>query len=403
VSENAVTPGHAKQPDDVVILSGARTPVSRFAGALAGVTATELGAVAICAAVERAGVNADDIAEVLMGQVVSAGSGQAPARQAGMAAGLPAAVGATTLSKMCASGLKAVMLAAQAIRAADADLLVAGGMENMSAVPFILPWARRGSRLGNKPVVDALIQDGLRCSLQGWMMGEAAEFISAEYGLTREELDEFALLSHRKAVAAMDAGKFTAEIVPVPVKARDGTTSVVKQDEAPRRETSLPALAKLPPAFVDDGIVTAGNSPGGDDGAAALVEIVRGLATSDQTTATAVALSETLGKTPVEANDSPGFISNRILCPMVNEAVCALVEGVGTPEAIDAVMKLGINHPMGPLEQCDLVGIDVLLHVMEVLHRDLGEDKSRPCPLLRKMVAAGRLGRKTGRGFCEYA
>ena len=134
-----------------------------------------------------------------------------------------------------------------------------------------------------------------------------------------------------------------------------------------------------------------------------LVEIVRGLATSDQTTATAVALSEALGKTLVETNDSPGFISNRILCPMLNEAIYALMEGVGTPEAIDAVMKLGMNHPMGPLELCDLVGIDVLLHVMEVLHRDLGEDKYRPCPLLRKMVAAGRLGRKTGRGFHEYA
>ncbi len=133
-----------------------------------------------------------------------------------------------------------------------------------------------------------------------------------------------------------------------------------------------------------------------------LVEIVRGLATSDQTTATAVALSEALGKTLVETNDSPGFISNRILCPMLNEAIYALMEGVGTPEAIDAVMKLGMNHPMGPLELCDLVGIDVLLHVMEVLHRDLGEDKYRLCPLLRKMVAAGRLGRKTGRGFYEY-
>ncbi len=239
--------GRAKHPDDVVILSGARTPVGRFAGALAGVSATELGAAALRAAVERARVNADDIAEVLMGQVVSAGSGQAPARQAGMAAGLPAAVGATTLSKMCASGLKAVMLAAQAIRAADADLLVAGGMENMSAVPFILPWARRGSRFGNEHVVDALIHDGLRCSLQGWMMGEAAEFIAAEYGLTQEELNEFALRSHQKALAAVDAGKFAAEIVPVEVKARDGTTAIIEIDEGPRRETSLAALAKLQP------------------------------------------------------------------------------------------------------------------------------------------------------------
>jgi acetyl-CoA C-acetyltransferase len=148
---------------------------------------------------------------------------------------------------MCASGLKAVMLAAQAIRAADADLLVAGGMENMSAVPFILPWARRGSRFGNEHVVDALIHDGLRCSLQGWMMGEAAEFIAAEYGLTREELDEFALRSHQKALAAVDAGKFAAEIVPVEVKARDGTTAIIEIDEGPRRETSLAALAKLQP------------------------------------------------------------------------------------------------------------------------------------------------------------
>ncbi len=262
---------HVQKPDDVVILSSMRTPVGRFEGALADVSAIELGAVAIRAAVERAGVKPDDIAEVLMGQVISTGSGQAPARQAALAAGLPAGVGATTLSKMCASGLKAVMLAAQAIRAADADLLVAGGMESMSSAPYILPWARRGSRFGNAHVVDSLVHDGLRCSVEGWMMSDAAEFIASEYGLTRLELDQFALGSHQKAVAAMDAGKFAAEIVPVAVKAPDGKTTIVKSDEGPRRDTSLVALAKLQPAVVDDGIVTPGNSPGLNDGAAALV------------------------------------------------------------------------------------------------------------------------------------
>lgn len=264
-------PYYAGKPDDVVILSGTRTPVGRFQGSLADVSVIELGGIAIRAAVERAGVKPEDIAEVLMGQVISTGSGQAPARQAALAAGLPAGVGATTLSKMCASGLKAVMLAAQAIRAADANLLVAGGMESMSSAPYILPWGRRGLRVGDARVLDSLVHDGLRCSVEGWMMGDAAEFIASEYGLTRLHLDQFALESHQKAVAAMDAGKFDTEIIPVEIKASDGTSTIVKNDEDPRRDTSLGALAKLQPTFVDDGIVTAGNSPGLNDGAAALV------------------------------------------------------------------------------------------------------------------------------------
>jgi acetyl-CoA C-acetyltransferase len=239
-------------------------------GALSSVTAPQLGAVAIRAAVERASLEPAQIDEVIMGQVIAAGSGQAPARQAGIRAGLPPEVGAYSLNKACGSGLKAVMSAAQAIRAGDAELLVAGGMESMSRAPYLLPKARQGLRYGHQTMLDAVIYDGLWCSLEEWMMGDAAEWIADEYEVTREAMDRFALESHQKAVAAIDAGKFTAEIVPVVVEQR-GKTVTVAVDEAPRRDTSLEALARLPAAFQKDGKVTAGNAPGLNDGAAALV------------------------------------------------------------------------------------------------------------------------------------
>ncbi len=255
----------------VVITSAVRTPIARFQGALAGFPAPELGALVIGEAVRRSAIDPARVDEVLMGDVVQAGQGQAPARQAAIKAGLPPTVGATTINKICGSGMKTVMMAAQAIVAGDGDIFVAGGMENMTRGPYLLPKAREGYRLGNGVLVDAMVRDGLWCSFQDQHMGNSAEWIAREYGLTREELDEYALGSHRKAVAAIEAGKFEAEIAPVEVPQRKGPPLVFDTDECPRNDTSMEALAQLRPAFEKDGIVTAGNSPGITDGAAALV------------------------------------------------------------------------------------------------------------------------------------
>jgi len=227
--------------------------------------------VVIREAVRRASIDPTRIDEVLMGNVVQAGQGQAPARQAAIKAGLPPTVGATTINKICGSGLKSVMMAAQAIMVDDADILVAGGMENMTLGPYLLPKARRGYRLGNGTIVDATVCDGLWCPFEDQHMGNAAEWIAGEYGLTREELDEYALGSHRKAVSAIQAGRFKAEIVPVEVSQRKGPPVVFDTDESPRVDTCMEALARLRPAFKEGGMVTAGNSPGITDGAAAVV------------------------------------------------------------------------------------------------------------------------------------
>ncbi len=253
------------------ILSAVRTPMGRFRGQLSSVPAPRLGAVVVREAVQRAGIpDPAEIAEVIMGNVVTAGEGQNPARQAAIFAGLPPTVGAFTVNKVCGSGLKSVMLAAQAVRAGDGDLFVAGGMENMSATPFLV-YGRLGElRFGHAELKDALLYDGLWCPFEDWAMGDAAEFIAREYEVTREAMDRFALESHQKAIAAMDGGKFRAEIVPVTVQTRKGEV-VVDTDETPRRDTSLEALAKLRPAFQPEGRVTAGNAPGLNDGASAVV------------------------------------------------------------------------------------------------------------------------------------
>ena len=254
-----------------LILSAVRTPIGKFLSSLSSLSATQLGALAVRAAVERAGLNGGaDFDEVIMGNVGSAGVGQAPARQAGIFAGLDPSVGATTVNKVCGSGLKAVMLAAQAIKAGDGQLYVAGGMESMSRAPYLVD-ARGGLRYGNQKLIDALQHDGLWDPFEQWIMGDAAEFIAEEYEVTRYAMDEFALGSHKKALVAIDAGKFKAEIVPVEVKDKKGKVTLVDTDESPRRDTSLEMLAKLPPAFKPDGKVTAGNAPGLNDGAAALV------------------------------------------------------------------------------------------------------------------------------------
>jgi acetyl-CoA C-acetyltransferase len=253
-----------------VIVAATRTPIGRFLGAYTTLTAPQLGAIVVREAVRRAGVEAGVIDEVVMGQVVQGGAGQAPARQAAIHAGLPGTIPAMTINKVCGSGLKAVMLAAQAIKAGDAQCIVAGGMESMSAVPFYLYGIRDGVKFGNQNLVDGVIHDGLWCAFGNCHMGSHAEYTATKAGVSREEQDQFALASHQKAVAAMDAGKFKAEIVPVEIPGKKGPT-VVDTDEPPRRETTLEALAKLRPAFVKDGTVTAGNAPGLNDGAAALV------------------------------------------------------------------------------------------------------------------------------------
>ncbi len=258
--------------NEAVILSAARTPMGRFQGALSPITAPELGAAAIRAAVERAGIeNLEEIGEVLMGNVVSAGLGQAPARQAAIYAGIPPTVGATTINKVCGSGLKAGMFAVQAIRVGDAELLVAGGMESMSKAPFLIR-ARGGElRYGHEQLTDALLLDGLWDPFEDWVMGMSAEYIADQYGVTREEMDQWAYDSHAKAVAAMDSGKFDSEVTPLEIPGRKGKVSVVDKDETPRRDTSLEKLSALQPAFTKDGKVTAGNAPGLNDGAAAVV------------------------------------------------------------------------------------------------------------------------------------
>ncbi len=256
---------------EVVIVGAARTPVGRFQGALSEVPAAELGAVAIEAAMARAGVEAGLVDEVLMGNVLPAGQGQAPARQAGIKAGLPDSVGATTINKICGSGLKAVMMAAQAIRAGDGQVFVAGGMENMNLAPYYLTRGRFGYRMGNAEIVDGMIHDGLWCAFEKHHMGNSAEWIAREYEVTRQAQDEFALASHAKAVAAMDSGRFREEIVAVPLPQKKGQPVVFDSDETPRRDSSLEALAKLRPAFQKDGTVTAGNAPPISDGAAAVV------------------------------------------------------------------------------------------------------------------------------------
>jgi len=256
---------------EAVILSAARTPIGKFQGTLSSIPATQLGAIAVKAAVARAGINPTDIEEVIMGNVVQAGEGQAPARQSGILGGIPATVSASTINKVCGSGLKAAMISAQAIRAGDADLFVAGGFESMSRAPYLVTGRSGELKFGNQALTDALLNDGLWDPFENWGMGNAAEFIGEEYEVTREAMDRWSFESHQKAVAAQEAGKFKDEIVPVEIAGRKGDVTVVDTDEGPRKDTSLEALSKLKPAFKPDGKVTPGNSSPMNDGGAAVV------------------------------------------------------------------------------------------------------------------------------------
>ncbi|QGZ61553.1 acetyl-CoA C-acetyltransferase [Paraburkholderia acidisoli] len=256
---------------DIVIVSAARTAVGKFGGSLAKIPAPELGAIVIKAALERAGVKPEQVSEVIMGQVLTAGSGQNVARQASIKAGLPASVPAMTINKVCGSGLKAVMLAANAILAGDAEIVVAGGQENMSAAPHVLPGSRDGFRMGDAKLVDTMIVDGLWDVYNQYHMGQTAENVAKEYGITREEQDAFAALSQNKAEAAQKAGRFADEIVPVQIPQRKGDPLVFDTDEFVRHGVTAESLAGLKPAFNKEGSVTAANASGLNDGAAAVV------------------------------------------------------------------------------------------------------------------------------------
>ncbi|WP_291428344.1 acetyl-CoA C-acetyltransferase [Deinococcus sp.] len=255
-----------------VIVAASRTPTGKFLGSLESVSAVDLGAITLRETLRRSGLGSEPIEEVIMGQVVQAGSGQNPARQAALKAGLTNEVGALTINKVCGSGLKAVILAAQSIRAGDQHAVLAGGMESMSNAPHLLPGARKGYRLGHAQVIDANTQDGLWCSINDEGMGLTGERVAEKYAITREEQDAYATQSHRRAVAARQAGRFTDETVPVTVRGRKGDT-IIDTDEGPRADTSEETLGRLRPAFKPGGTVTAGNAPGLNDGAASLMVV----------------------------------------------------------------------------------------------------------------------------------
>jgi len=363
---------------DVYIVGAARTPIGRFLGSLSSVSATELGAVAVRAAVERASIDPESVEDVIIGNVVQAGVGQAPARQAALGAGLPSSASATTINKVCASGLEAINAAALSIRNGDADLIVAGGMESMSRSPHLLNGARQGLRLGSGQLEDAVIHDGLWCPFEKHHMGNAAEAIAEKHGIGRAEMDEYALSSHRKAVAAAEAGRFDAEIAPVTVAGR--TATVVSRDESPRADTSAEALAKLRPAFVPDGVVTAGNAPGLTDGAAAVVVASEGAVREHNLTPLARVVAHTTAACdPLWLFDAPVVAIEKLLKKTgtslddydlieVNEAFAAqiLANGKSLGWDWDRVNVNGgaiaLGHPIGATGARIVV---TLLHAMQ--------------------------------------
>jgi acetyl-CoA C-acetyltransferase len=256
---------------EAVIIGAVRTPVGKFLGSLKGFKATELGAIVVRESVKRAGLNPEEVDEVIMGCVIQAGLGQNPARQAALFGGLPNTVSAVTVNKVCGSGLKAVMMAAQGVQLGDTDMVIAGGMESMSNAPYLLPKAREGYRLGNGALLDSMINDGLWCAFDDQHMGCTGEVVSERFHVSRAEQDEYALGSHQKAAAAIKAGRFKDEIVPVEIPQKKGAAIIFDTDETVREDTSLEVLGKLKPAFKEGGTVTAGNAPGVNDGASAVV------------------------------------------------------------------------------------------------------------------------------------
>src|SRR5262245_13789086 len=313
-----------------VILSAVRLPTGKFLGALKSFTAPQLGAMVVREAVARSGLSPQDVHEVIMGNVISAGVGQAPARQAAIHAGLPPKVAALTINKVCGSGLKAVMLAAQGIATGDTEVVVAGGMESMSNCPYLVPKAREGLRLGHGQLLDAMIWDGLWDAYDDQHMGCTGEIVAERYHVTRREQDAYALESHRRAIRAIKAGKFKDEILPVALPGKKGEAVLMTVDEPPREDTSLEALAKLKPAFREGGTVTAGNAPGVNDGAAALV-------------VTSAERAAKLGRKP--------------MARIVAQAVAGLEPSLVMMTPVEAVRKLWKKTGWGP-SSVDLVELN---------------------------------------------
>jgi acetyl-CoA C-acetyltransferase len=335
---------------EAVILSAVRLPTGRFLGTLKGFAAPRLGALVVKEAVRRAGVDPDAVDEVIMGNVVSAGLGQAPARQAAIHAGLPPTVAALTINKVCGSGLKAVMLAAQGIATGDTEVVVAGGMESMSNCPYIMTGAREGLRLGHGELRDSMIGDGLWDAYADYHMGCTGEIVAEKYGVTREEQDRYAFESHQKAVAAQKAGKFKDEILPVAIPQKKGDPVMFAADETPREDTSIEALARLKPAFKDGGTVTAGNAPGVNDGAAALV-------------VTSAERAQALGRKP--------------LARIVGQAVAGLDPSLVMMTPVPAVRKLWEKTGWSA-DSVDLYELNEAFAVQSVaVTRELGVDPAR--------------------------
>jgi acetyl-CoA C-acetyltransferase len=348
-----------------VIVSALRIPTGKFLGSLKGFTAPQLGAMVVREAVRRADLDPDLVDEVIMGNVVSAGLGQNPARQAALGAGLQEEVAALTINKVCGSGLKAVMLAAQAIAAGDIDVAVAGGMESMSNCPYLLPRVREGLRLGNGQVVDSMIQDGLWCAFENWHMGMSGEVLADEYSIARDAQDAYAAASHRKAAAATEAGHFREQIVPVEIPQKKGAPLLFDRDETIRADTTVEALAALKPAFKADGTVTAGNAPPVNDGAAALVVMAEDKVRSQNAKplarivaqATSGLAPKMLLMTPVEATrkvlKKAGWSLNDVDLIELNEAFAVQAVAVANELGAD-LAKINVNggavalgHPIG--------------------------------------------------------
>jgi acetyl-CoA C-acetyltransferase len=346
------------------LLSGCRTPIGKFLGALAAMPAPELGAAVIREAICRAGVAPESVDEAIMGCVLTAGVGQAPARQAALKAGLPPTVAALTVNKVCGSGLKAVMLADQAIRAGDARLIVAGGMESMSRAPFLLTGAREGWKFGPQKVLDSMLHDGLWCAFEDVVMGAEADYIASSRGVARADQDAFAVESHRRAIEAIKRGAFDAEIVPVTIPGRKGETTVAR-DEGPRADSSLEALTKLRPAFQADGTVTAGNASQLSDGAAAVVVGDERAASEHQSPLTArIVATTTSGVPPKEIFIAPVAAIERVLAKAtlkladidlfeLNEAFAAQCLACMRPLDLDPAKTnisggaIALGHPIG--------------------------------------------------------
>ncbi|MDM5338842.1 acetyl-CoA C-acetyltransferase [Fictibacillus enclensis] len=372
---------------EAVIVSAVRTPIGSFLGALKNIPATELGAIVIKEALERANVSPDDVSEVIMGNVLQAGLGQNPARQAAIKAGLPNSVSAMTINKVCGSGLKALHLASQAIMLEEADIVVCGGMENMSRAPYLLDNARTGLRMGDGKMSDSMIHDGLWCAFNDYHMGMTAENLCDAYGLSREEMDEFAADSQQKCEKAINEGKFKDEIVSVEIPQRKGEPLQFSEDEYPKKGTTAEGLAKLRPAFKKDGTVTAGNASGINDGAAALVVVSRkkaealGLTPLAKIVANASAGVDPsiMGIGPVDATkkvlEKSGVTLEDIDLIEANEAFAAQSLAVGR-ELHFSTEKLNVNggaialgHPIGASGARILV---TLLHEMKKRNNRLG-------------------------------